>query len=147
LRDEYQWNEMNQTTLLRGKNTLVWWTFAGKIANLHLAAILNRKLGKAAYADNLTIKIDTSVLIEDLKTLSKISQNSLNKEDIISAFLETISHYKFHECLTSNAMQLMARTRFCSIDHVKNVLRMPINLVDESGLDQDSQIRSKSGSV
>ena len=147
LRDEYQWNKMNRTTLLRGKNASVWWTFAGKIANLHLAAILNSKQGKAVYADNLKIKIDTSVLIEDLKTLSKISQNSFNNEDIISAFLETISHYKFHECLTLNAVQLMARTRFCSINHVTNVLRMPINLVDESGLDQAIQMRSKRNSV
>lgn len=133
LREEYQWNEMNKTTLLRRKNSLIWWTFAGKIGNLHLAAILNSNLGKAAYANNLSIKIDSSGLIEGLKTLWKMSQNDLNNEDIISAFLETISHYKFHECLTSNAMQLMARKRFSNIDHVRSVLGMPINLVDERG--------------
>lgn len=141
LQEEYQWNEMNKTTLLRRKNSLIWWTFAGKIANLHLAAILNSNLKKAAYADNLSIKINSFGLIEGLKRLWKISPNDLNNENIISAFLETISHYKFHECLTENVMELMAQTRFSIIDHIKNVLRMPISLVDESGSNHTNQVK------
>ena len=133
LREEYQWNEMNKTTLLRRKNGLTWWTFAGKIANIHLAAMINSKLEKAAYADNLTIKIDKSVLIEDLKTLAGMTQDSFTNGDVLSAFLETIAHYKFHECLTENVMELMAQKRFYMINHVKNVLRMPIDFVDEKG--------------
>ena len=67
--------------------------------------------------------------------------DGLNNENIIPAFLETILHHKFHECLTLNAMQLMAQKRFHVIDHVKNVLRMPISLVDESGSDQSNQVK------
>jgi len=139
LREEYKWNEVNRTTFLRRKNSLRWWTFAGKITNLHIAAIINTKLGKAAYADNLSIWTDVSALIEAQRTLSRIGPDGLNNEDIIPAFLKTILHYKFHECLTLNAIQLIAQKRFHIIDHVKDVLRMPINIVDDIGPDNSNQ--------
>ena len=95
--------------------------------------MINSKLEKAAYADNLTIKIDKSVLIEDLKTLAGMTQDSFTNGDALSSFLETISHYKFHECLTENVMELMVQNRFFMTVHLKNVLRMPIDFVDERG--------------
>ncbi len=133
LREEYQWIEMNQTTLLRRQNSSIWWTFAGKIANLHLAGMINSKLGKTAYADNLSIKMEKSVSVQDLRNLYRFTEDRFNTEDNIPAFLETIAHYKFHECLPLNTMQLMAQKRFCMVEHAKNVFEMPITLVDEGG--------------
>jgi len=131
LRDEYQWNEINKTAVLQCKNSVTWWTFAGKIVNLYLAAMLNNKLNIPFYADNLTIKIDESIGIEDIKKLIKTISDVSDGGNVISAFIDTISHYKFHECLPKKAMALMAQQRFYFIGHVNKILEMNIKSVVE----------------
>lgn len=133
LREAYPWVQMDHTALVKTKRSLVWWTFAGKITNLQLASMINTKLEKTVYADNLTIKIDKSVSIEHLKTLVRMKQESFTNKEILSSFLETIAYYKFHECLTENVIQLMAQDRFCMEAYLKDVLEMPVDFVDESG--------------
>ena len=131
LREKYEWNEADKTTLLRHKDSLLWWTFAGKITNLHLAEILNDKSRKTAGANNLLVNINTSFKISDLRVIINQYLESLNNQSIVSAFLDVVSHYKFHECLTENVMALMAQRRFDIVDHINNISRMGLNLVDE----------------
>jgi len=131
LRDEYQWNEINKTAVLQRKNSLTWWTFAGKIANLYLAAMLNNNLNIPVFADNLTIKIDKSIGIEDIEKLIKTISDVSDEENVISAFIDIVSHYKFHDCLPKRVMELMAQQRFYFIGHLNKILEMNIKSVVE----------------
>ena len=84
--------------------------------------------------------MDTPFKMEEIRALMIQYLENHNNQRIVSAFLDVVSHYKFLECLTENVMALMAQTRFHIIGHIKDILQMDTNFVDERGSGQADYI-------
>lgn len=115
LREVFDWVEPGKTFLIAyAHDSLLWWTFAGRLMN---AAIANALAGEASKvsADNLAISFRGTVDLESLK--DAITEKVLSEHAELTLPLDEdfIAELKFSECLPPAMRELEIAARYdCS---------------------------------
>ncbi len=126
LRLIFNWVGGDSTTICHSKNNYTWWTFAGKLININLSALIYKILGIRAFGDNLSIKLDKSLSNSDIKKLIRTKVHDISTEIIHLIFEKEIKHYKFHECLPDEVILQMEKNRYIVDTQVKDLLKMKV---------------------
>ncbi len=122
LRDEFQWIEADAATMVHADGEWAWWTFAGKLVNATLAEMIQTMLGMDAVSDNLTIRLKKPLTSKDIRALAAAGAADFVRRSPVAVLVETVAHYKFHECLPLEAIHEMSRERFRCRKEVQEVL-------------------------
>lgn len=126
LRDEYDWVEPNKTFLITYEDGyVVWWTFAGKLVNAAIAAVLDDEALKVV-SDNLSVSFSGGIELEQLKaSISKMVLN--NPTNLLVPLDESfIDELKFSECLPQRVKETELAERYDVSRQVKQLSEYPL---------------------
>jgi len=115
LREDFDWVEPGKTFLIvDSQDSLLWWTFAGRLVNAAIADALAGEASKVS-ADNLAISFSGT---RDLKSLKDaIAEKVLSDDAEIRLPLDEdfIAELKFNECLPGALQEMEITARYgCS---------------------------------
>lgn len=130
LRDRFSWLDGNATFLVRDPpDRLRWWTFAGLLANTHLALALKDFTGGHHRADNLSIpfvrEVDSDALGPAFRDLSEIPPEAELTE-------EAASRLKFAACLPAHLATQVLTARLADRHAVRRCLTGVVRKIDAS---------------
>jgi ATP-dependent helicase Lhr and Lhr-like helicase len=126
IRLDFEWVEPNSTSLTRDGKREIWWTFAGKLANINMVLVLNHEFGLKAFADNLSIRLENPLTNDDFNKISQLGgEPNLDNLDL-SVFK---NEYKFHECLPDIILYSIKTERFIFSKFVKHILKQEIRRI------------------
>jgi ATP-dependent Lhr-like helicase len=112
LRAEYDWVEPENTFLISYEDGyIVWWTFAGRLANASIAEILADEADKVI-SDNLAVSFTGVTNMESLRAAihDAVLNESMELEVPLDA--EFIDELKFAECLPQSLRERELATRY-----------------------------------
>jgi len=125
IRLDYPWVSPNQTTLLqRANGEVLWWTFAGGLAN----SLIMDHLGGSSKAktDNLCIRVSSTLKLADVESLIA---SRIRDEIIPVPSEEAIGNLKFGECLPPSIAGEVFSARFNDPEAIANIRREPMRVV------------------
>ena len=106
---------------------MIWWTFAGQLANAAFAHALANQAGKVAF-DNLVVSFSGGVVLEELKdAIRERVLQALNdlKIPLDDDFIEEL---KFGECLPPRLKEMELTGRFSVADDVREISSFPVSI-------------------
>jgi ATP-dependent helicase Lhr and Lhr-like helicase len=122
LRIDFDWVQENATGMIQENNKTVWWTFAGKLANMNISNIIKHELGTTANPDNLSIRIEGSLTKNNLERLRQIDLDHIAGFLARSFLKNHKTAYKFHQCLPEAILLEMIKERFISLKNIGEIL-------------------------
>ncbi|RLJ22037.1 ATP-dependent helicase [bacterium endosymbiont of Escarpia laminata] len=126
MREEYDWVEPAKTFLISyDDGYVVWWTFAGKLANAAIATALGDEAEKVV-SDNLSVSFSGGIELEQLKnSISKMVLN--NPTNLLVPLDESfIVELKFSECLPKKVRETELAERYDVSCQIKLFGRYPL---------------------
>ena len=126
LREEYDWVEPAKTFLISyDDGYVVWWTFAGKLANAAIATALGDEAEKVV-SDNLSVSFSGRIELEQVKnSISKMILN--NPTNLLVPLDESfIVELKFSECLPQKVRETELAERYDVSRQIKQFGRYPL---------------------
>jgi len=119
LHSEFDWVQEDNTGMLQQKDKATWWTFAGKLTNKNIAAIIQHEFGIKAHPDNLSIRLQRALKNGEISHLRQMDLNQKAGYLASNFYKNQKAAYKFHECLPKSILidSLKARSIFTTKIH------------------------------
>jgi len=129
LRNEYDWVEPGKTFLLSyDDQSVVWWTFAGKLVNAAIAEALSAEASKVV-SDNLSVSFVGAADMVSIKAamLGVVLDNSA--ELVIPLDAEFIDELKFGECLPQSIRERELAARYDISEERRQIANCPLHSI------------------
>ncbi|MBK5938342.1 DEAD/DEAH box helicase [Halochromatium roseum] len=126
LREVFDWVEPGKTFLIAyAHDSLLWWTFAGRLVNAAIADALAGEASKIS-ADNLAISFSGTVDLESLR--DAIAEKVLSDDAEIRLPLDEdfIAELKFSECLPTALREMEIAARYDSSEAIALLRHQPL---------------------
>jgi ATP-dependent Lhr-like helicase len=117
------------SVILRRKQSLEWWTFAGLATNQTLVQYLHPYFKSTLRADNLWINLPSDTSVEQLKDAIQRVQ-SIDAPPDWSLHQRAADLLKFGDLMPERLLRDMIMARIADVPHAKKVLHSRIRLVD-----------------
>jgi ATP-dependent Lhr-like helicase len=140
-KEEFGWLEPGSSFMIgpESNGVLVWWTFAGMLANAAIAERVSEITGLSTVPSNLSIKLSGD-FGENLFT--DVVRRVAERPPILGAATSldsAIDGLKFSDCLPRDVAELILRSRLADQVGVLHVLSQPVRFCgvqhDDNGLD------------
>jgi ATP-dependent Lhr-like helicase len=123
LREQYRWVRAGGTVLV-DDGRVRWWTFAGQRANTWLASILSPVRSEVTAFDALSIALDSTVDLEQLRCLlDEVQIETASLDAWVSE--EAAESLKFSDCLPSELVAQEISSRLRDDEAVRDALEEP----------------------
>lgn len=129
LREEYDWLEVGKTFLISyDDQSVVWWTFAGKLVNAAIAESLSGEASKVV-SDNLSVGFSGAA---DMASIKAAVTNIVVDDSaalVIPLDAEFIDELKFGQCLPQSMRDRELTVRYDVSKELKEIARYPVRLI------------------
>ena len=129
LRDEYDWVEPGKTFLLSyDDQSVVWWTFAGKLVNAAIAEALSAEASKVV-SDNLSVSFVGAADMASIKAAMSDVVLDHSAELVIPLDAEFIDELKFGECLPQSIRERELAARYDISEERQQIASCPLHSI------------------
>ncbi len=129
LREAFDWVESGKTFLIAdAHDSLVWWTFAGRLLNAAIAHVLTGVATKII-ADNLAISFTGAVDLASMATAIREKVFNETAEITLPLDAEFIAELKFGECLPAALRDREINARYDCSETLALLARLPMAVI------------------
>jgi ATP-dependent helicase Lhr and Lhr-like helicase len=127
-REEFGWLEPGSSFMIgpESKGVLMWWTFAGMLANAAIAERISETTGVSTIPSNLSVKLSGDFGEDKFTDIVRRIGESPPILGAATRVDSAIDGLKFSECLPRDVAELMLRSRLADQDAVLHVLSQPV---------------------
>jgi len=130
LRKDFTWLEPGSTAVVRSRDGVRWWTFAGLHANAALATHLKARQGYAVAPNNLAIRMPSDRSGMELEAAIRELRATPPETLLPEVSAKALEGLKFSACLPGELAIRVLQMRMTDFPAVRNVLAEPARFVD-----------------
>jgi hypothetical protein len=129
LQSEYDWVDLERTSLTQPNSFLYWWTFGGLLLNGVLAEKLQGRGYDATSFDDLRVRVSGSIDVSDLSSL--LRQLASSKTCMFSKHVarRSVDRLKFIECVPAPLREKLEAQRFSVRGALVAIAAQPVAVV------------------